>query len=109
MKPCGRHVTQLHHDQRKDLKYSSDEKVMTRVVCLVDNLLFVWGQFLGKGFVVISCEDGGLSPKAMIGTSRLLSQTVVVIHPLGRWVGPSFRGLSGSPLELGLESLIGVP
>lgn len=78
---------------------------MTSVVCFVDNLIFVWGQFLAKWFVVISCEDGGLSPKAMIGTSRLLSQTVVVIHPLGRWVGPSVRGFSGRPLEPVLEPL----
>lgn len=46
--PCGRDVTQLRHDQRKDLKYNSDGKVMTSVVCFVDNLLFVWGQFWAK-------------------------------------------------------------
>lgn len=80
MKPCGRHVTQLLHDQRKDLKCSSDGKVMTSVVCFVDNLSFLWVASW-QLFVVVSSEDGGLSPQGMIGTSRLLSQIAVVAHP----------------------------
>lgn len=45
-KPCVTHVTQLHHDQRKVLKYSSDGKVLSSVVCFAGSLLF--GSLLSK-------------------------------------------------------------
>lgn len=56
MKPCVRHVTELLHDQRKDLQWSSDGYLLSSLY-FVGNLLLMWDSSSGHTGGVSSEDD----------------------------------------------------